>query len=235
MQNGEKREYSNGLVMIVIFILALFIILPPAFRLLFPANDVDEVEQLSYLITCSKNASTTEGYFAESKTYYIKGKPTKNVIEFYALNTTQKREGDVPQEVTNPEIIDKTEQVVGEGNTPSTEPSTDTNTDTTTDTTVNPEGDDSLESGTEGEEVEVDDVIPTERTLAQEIAFFRTLESVGFNEAGTLVSVEINKESLYANADNTQLQNYLLNDMTQHELFYHELGYVCIKEEITGE
>ena len=59
MQNGEKREYSNGLVMIVIFILALFIILPPAFRLLFPANDVDEVEQLSYLITCSKNASTT--------------------------------------------------------------------------------------------------------------------------------------------------------------------------------
>ena len=227
MQNGQKKqEYSSTLVIMVIFILSLFIILPPAFRLLFPADDGDDVEKLSYLITCSKNASTTEGYFAESKIYYMKGKPTKNIIEFYDLRATQKREGDVTEEVGEPELIDKSEQVVGDSTTnvnptPSIENQNEENINQ--DPSVTPEG-----------EV-VEDILPTDRTIPQEVEFFRVLEAVNFVENGTISSVEINRDSLVTNEGNTHLQNYLLNDMSQHELFYHELGYVCIKEEITSE
>ena len=83
----KKQEYSNSLVMMVIFILALPIALPPFFRIMFPAEETTVVEDNKYLLVCSKDGSA-EGYTANSSSYYINDQIQKNTINFFKAAPT---------------------------------------------------------------------------------------------------------------------------------------------------
>ena len=209
---NKKTEYSTGIVMMVIFLLALFIILPPVFRTFFPEEETNQYANTKFTITCAKKGVNDDIYSnASVSIYYENGVIKKNTINFY-YSETQSREVEKKEEVGESNIIEDSEQVVSD------------------DTTNNQAEVPSTEEITEGEDLE--NINPTERTISQEAEFFKSLKSVNYTENEGYVTVEITKESLAANEGSNHLSNYFMNDMTEQERFYMSLKYICMREQI---
>ena len=190
----KKTEYSNMVVMMVIFLLALPIALPPFFRVMFPKEEVETVKEKQVLLVCRKDVSNTEGYNVSSSTLYKNDVPQKNTINFLIVTPES---GDASAEVQENMIVEPNivvQQNVEEGST------TEENTGT------------------------------SQRTVNEEIAFFRGLEGVNFSENETSIVVTINGDSLSLNSDNLELSSYLTSLNSQKE-FYTNMGYNCYTEE----
>lgn len=195
----KKQEYSNSLVMMVIFILALPIALPPFFRIMFPAEETTVVEDNKYLLVCSKDESA-EGYTANSSSYYINDQIQKNTINFFKAAPT---------------VSQKIKEILTQYN-------------------VAPDSGIIMVEGEENTEVPTD--TPSEestpqRSLLDEIEFFRNIQGINFNESDTGISLEITNDSLIANEGNLELGSYL-TDYNSLESFYTNMGYTCYKEDL---
>ena len=189
----KKTEYSNMVVMMAIFLLALPIALPPFFRAMFPKEEVEVVKEKQVLLMCRKDVSTTEGYNVSSSTIYKNDVPEKNTISFLIVTPNS---GDDSAEVQENMIVEPNvvQQNVEEGTT------TGENTST------------------------------GQRTVNEEISFFRGLEGVNFSENETSIVVTINGDSLSLNSDNLELSSYLSSLNSQKE-FYTNMGYSCYTED----
>lgn len=195
----KKQEYSNSLVMMVIFILALPIALPPFFRIMFPAEETTVVEDNKYLLVCSKDESA-EGYTANSSSYYINDQIQKNTINFFkAAPTVSQR---IKEILTQYNVAPDSGTIMVEG-----EEGTDVPTDTPSEEST------------------------PQRSLLDEIEFFRNIQGINFNESDTGISLEITNDSLIANEGNLELGSYL-TDYNSLESFYTNMGYTCYKEDL---
>ncbi len=93
-----KKEKSPLVVVITIFFLSLFIILPPTFRAIIP-DETAELKKSSTktsapplsIVTCNKTFGT-EMYQVVSRTKYVNGKPNTNTIRYQKLTTLPKGE-----------------------------------------------------------------------------------------------------------------------------------------------
>lgn len=193
----KKQEYSNSLVMMVIFILALPIALPPFFRIMFPAEETTTVEESKYLLVCGKE-SADEGYNANSSTYYINDEVQKNTINFFK---------------TAPTVSQRIKEILTQYN-------------------VAPDSGIIMVEGEEGAETPTD--APSEgstpqRSILDEIEFFKNIQGINFNETDAGISLEITNDSLVANEGNLELGSYL-SDYNSLESFYTNMGYTCYKE-----
>ena len=195
----KKQEYSNSLVMMVIFILALPIALPPFFRIMFPAEETTVVEDNKYLLVCSKDGSA-EGYTANSSSYYINDQIQKNTINFFkAAPTVSQR---IKEILTQYNVAPDSGTIMVEG-----EENTEVPTDTPSEEST------------------------PQRSLLDEIEFFRNIQGINFNESDTGISLEITNDSLIANEGNLELGSYL-TDYSSLESFYTNMGYTCYKEDL---
>lgn len=105
-EKKQKKAKSPLLVIFTIFILAIFIILPPVFRNMFPKKEVpknNNIKVRKVLLTCTKTMPT-EGYEITSKVKYLNGKPDRNTI-IYSKNTITQEPNQTPP---TPEIPVKT-------------------------------------------------------------------------------------------------------------------------------
>lgn len=113
---GKKKEKSTGLVLFTIFVLLLFIVLPPIFRVLFPKVEVDtSIEKTITILNCSRDSSS-DGYHINIKSKYIDNKiksseiaisPLDSVNDDTVLNNNQNVvvDTDVVNYVTATEIV----------------------------------------------------------------------------------------------------------------------------------
>lgn len=199
----KKTEYSTMTVMMVIFFLALFIVLPPFFRVMFAEEEMEVISENKALLVCTKDATVEEGFNVTSSTYYVNDTVEKNTINFF-LKTNDTTQND---NVTEERVIDPVIQYNVE------DPAANNTGDVAT-------GDNITGAGATG----------ATRTVKEEIEFFKSLaDSVNFVENETLISVEINNDSLAKNSGNLELSNYLSPQATQED-FYIRLGYVCYVE-----
>ena len=86
--------------------------------------------------------------------------------------------------------------------------------------------------GEEGAETPID--APSEgnapqRSILDEIEFFKNIQGINFNETDAGISLEITNDSLAANEGNLELGSYL-SDYNSLESFYTNMGYTCYKE-----
>ena len=86
--------------------------------------------------------------------------------------------------------------------------------------------------GEEGAETPAD--APSEgsapqRSILDEIEFFKNIQGINFNETDAGISLEITNDSLVANEGNLELGSYL-SDYNSLESFYTNMGYTCYKE-----
>lgn len=197
----KKTEYSTMTVMMVIFLLAMFVVLPPVMRVAFPAEEEEVSTDTKMLLTCSKNGTDTDPYSVTSATYFVNDVAEKNSINFFAMtndSTDTTVEERVDEVITQQNVIDET-----------------------------------IDSGivaTEGETTDGEDASgQVQRTITQELEFFRTLSGVNFTDNGTSFSVTITYESLNENSGNLELNNYLSSE-TEMMDFYTSLGYSCYTE-----
>ena len=87
----KKYKYENNTVYITIFLLALFIAMPPLARILYPAEDmVGNSEERMFLI-CSKEEEVND-YSAASNVVYINGVAEKNSINIFDLKAVEKND-----------------------------------------------------------------------------------------------------------------------------------------------
>ena len=198
----KKTEYSTMTVMMVIFFLALFIVLPPFFRVMFAEEEIKIVSENKALLICTKDAAESEGFNVTSSTYYVNDNVEKNTINFFLKTEEVPADGTVTEE-----------RIV--------EPIIQYNVDETT-TSENPS------DGATGD-ASGGNTSAITRTVKEEIEFFKSLKGVNFVENETLVSVEINNDSLVQNSGNLELSNYLSTQEAQED-FYTRLGYVCYVE-----
>ena len=79
-----KKEKSPVLVVLCIFLLSLFVVLPPTFRKLIPKNLVDTVsqnQQSKLVIVSCNRIYQDELYQVNSKTKYVDGNPPSLLIK----------------------------------------------------------------------------------------------------------------------------------------------------------
>ena len=211
---NNKKEYSNSLVYMVIFILALPIVLPPYFRIMFPptTEEVEEETGRIYLM-CSKPAD--DGMYSASSTIVYENKvPLKNTINFFYAGSSSSVEERVDGNMS-PTIQYNEEDYYEE------------------DEYVEEEEDyyeeDEYVEEEEDETEEGDAGFRPSRTIAEEIDFFRTIEGINFQQNESSISLVVNQDSLSLNPNNLELVNYLLDIAAQQD-FYIRLGYDCYAE-----
>ena len=99
-----KKEKSPVLVILCIFLLSLFVVLPPTFRKLIPKNLVDTVsqnQQSKLVIVSCNRIYQDELYQVNSKTKYVDGTPSSNTITYQKLDI-------LPDNFVPSEIVDQT-------------------------------------------------------------------------------------------------------------------------------
>lgn len=196
----KKTEYSTMTVMMVIFLLAMFVILPPVMRVAFPAEEVEVETDTKMLLTCSKNGTDTDPYNVTSATYFVNDVAEKNSINFFAMTADS----------TDTQVEERVDEVIVQQNVI----------------------DETIDSGivaTEEGTTDGDVTGQTQRTITEELEFFRSLSGVNFTDNGTSFSVTITYESLSENSGNLELNNYLSSETEMME-FYTSLGYSCYTE-----
>lgn len=86
---NEKKQKNPIIVILAIIFLAMFIVLPPLFRKMYPKEeDVVEVVNKSHILTCER-ISVVNNYKISYKVTYNNGKPTKNVVLFDYYTPTE--------------------------------------------------------------------------------------------------------------------------------------------------
>lgn len=77
---NEKKPISPILVILAIVFLSVFIVVPPLFRMMYPA-EVEEPMDTAHILTCTR-VSIKNNYLVTNKVTYNNDSPTKNVITF---------------------------------------------------------------------------------------------------------------------------------------------------------
>lgn len=93
---SQKREKSTVLVLFTIFILLVFIILPPIFRGLFPktvSDEKDDITEVIKILYC-KVDDYKEGYNISINARYIDGEIKKNIITYKPLTVSDNGNND---------------------------------------------------------------------------------------------------------------------------------------------
>lgn len=88
----EQKEKSPVLVISTIIFLALFIILPPLFRTLFPkdTSSNEGTTKVFSLLTCTK--TSVDGYTITSKVKYTDDNPDRNTIIYTKIPQSEQQE-----------------------------------------------------------------------------------------------------------------------------------------------
>lgn len=83
---NKNKEKSTGLVLFTIFVLLLFIVLPPVFRVLFPKVEIDtNNDKVITVLNCSRD-SYSDGYHINIKSKYIDNKIKSSEIVISPLD-----------------------------------------------------------------------------------------------------------------------------------------------------
>lgn len=77
---NEKKPISPILVILAIIFLAIFIVVPPLFRVMYPV-EVEEPVDTAHILTCTR-VSVKNNYLVTNKVTYNNERPVKNVITF---------------------------------------------------------------------------------------------------------------------------------------------------------
>lgn len=77
---NEKKPISPILVILAIVFLAVFIVVPPLFRVMYPV-EVEEPMDTAHILTCTR-VSIKNNYLVTNKVTYNNDSPTKNVVTF---------------------------------------------------------------------------------------------------------------------------------------------------------
>ena len=110
-----KKEKSPVLVILTIFFLSLFVILPPIFRKALPKQEQLEKQTDNKLVilVCS-NVFAEESYRVVSKTKYLNNNTISNVITYSKLVNEQNVPTDTNVETSNTQESEKQNTVLNE-------------------------------------------------------------------------------------------------------------------------
>lgn len=215
-----KKERNPLVVILSIFFLSLFVILPPTFRNLIPREESNipsnGTNRSLVIVSCNK-IYEDELYKVVSKSKYVNGKLNSNTITYTKLEQTA--------DSNNKTEADQTQNTVDEQQSADT-----TNqTEKTTDNTV--ENNTTIQDNTVKQEAPIENKTSTTSEILAEIDYFKTIPNLQLTEEGNVTTIVIDNDIITSNPHEELLNKNFNSSYSKQMKFYTDKGFTCSKNE----